>query len=733
MLNIDVMYENDLALVENIFVYSQNKADFSSKVEWFEPHALRTYIVLVSHFTKKLPEVPPDLLSLITPDQFFRNLNDSEKLLNNNKNLSKYLVDAFQVMVTATKCMEMESFYENYHAALQVALKNEHSNVISVYLQILHRLDHVVATEIPVDILKTVIDAVHGPITDMKLLNEALILIESNLMKQHNLDIKSSSNEQLLNFMWHNLCSSRVAKHQCNICYTIVSQLINVYLKECQLNDAFCKQFLFSELWHFIRAAIESKEMIRRKQAIYLLQHILETNEKEIMSTDEYNDETVVDLQTIWKNYFTILESLLEIQCHLILSCLDQYLDSIVKYLPPFWHSIVFALVLKHHNNVVIHYGIEFILRHGISLQHDTHLMNGFYQALNNTYLHSEAKISEQDLAKYFQDSDMNHTLDIMMLINWQPVPLWTVIKSIDIYVEQNKGNGFQISLLLDYLKRSVRVIKHMPEVDDMMVRILQNISINKLTLEQVLGLYDAIQRVEILDGFQQPLDLQRFEMNFIQLNQISIETKINYFQRAIPNIKDQSKLLDEFYEKNRTMINYFPHYEYLLFNNLCSEKPLKEALFVIKPRIYNLMKPHGSITLNSLNFAASLLKFVVVKFVSDCNDFATFDAIHKIFTNFHEVIQKNMYAENSHPNTLCEIREHLATIKMKMTKCSELYQQKLSVLGALCEAMTIEDEDIDLVRHVIMHDFLSIFLSFFLNHIENYFVLYSKSFHFRF
>lgn len=698
MSNIESTYEDYLSLAENVFVYNENKAKFGMEVESFDPNALRTYIVLMSYFEQKQQSVPSDLLSLIAPDRFFHKLNESTKLLDGEKNLSKYLVDAFQVMATATKCIETEQFYENCHSALQMALKDEHVNVISVYFQILHRLDRMFNTETTIEILKSVIYAVHGPITDMKLLNEALLLIESNLVKRHNLAVKSPANEQLLNFMWHNLCSSRVSRHQCNICYTIVSQLINVYLNECQSNDTFCVQFLSGELWHFIRAAIESKEMIRRKQAIYILQNILETNEKEVMNTDEYNNDTSGDLQTIWKNYFAVLESLLEIQCHLILSCLDQFLDGIVKHLPPFWYSIVFALVLKHHNNVVIHYGIEFILRHGISLQHDSHLMNGFYQALNNTYLHSEAKISEPDLAKYFQNSDMNHTLDIMMMISWQPVPLWTVIKSIDFYIEHNQGNGFQIGLLLEFLKRSVRVIKNMPEVDDMTVRIVQNVGITKFTLEQVLGLYDVISRVEILDGYKQPLDLQRFEMNFIQLNQISFETKINYFQRAIPNIKEQSKLLDEFYEKNRTMINYFPHYEFLLFNNLCIEKPLKDALFVIKPRIYNLMKPHGTITLDALNFTASLLKFVVDKFGSVCNDTTTLDAINKTLSNFHDVIRKKAYVDHN-PNILREIKEKLTSINMQLTKCNELYPKKLSVLGVLVDAMVLEDVEIELVR----------------------------------
>lgn len=698
MSNIHTKYEHDLALVGSIYAYNQNKEAFGANVENFDdPNALRAYIVLVSYY-QQLHEIPPDLLKLIAPEKFFQKLNEPGKLWSKEKEWCNYLVDAFEVMATATKCTDDSGFYNMCHSNLQTALRNEQSDIISVYLQILHRLDRVFTTEIPIELLKTIIESIHGSISDVRIQNEALILIEANIKKRHRLENNTMANEQLLNFMWQNLCSSRVAKHQCNICYTIVSQLIEVYLHECKVNESFEMQFLSAELWHFIRAAIESKEMVRRKQAIFMLQNILDTNEEEVMRADEYNGTWNDDLPSIWKNYFAVLESLLEIQCHLIISCLDQYLEGIVEHLPPFWYSIVFALVLRHHNNVIIHYGIEFILRHGISLQHNSHLMNGFYQALNNTYLHAEAKVSDRDLAKYFQESDMNHTLNIMLMISWQPIPLWTVVKSLVLYIQSTKGAGFQITLLLDFLKRSVRVIKNMPEVDDMTVSILQNITTTELTLEQILGLYDVIPREEILNAFKLPLDLRTFELSFIQLNQITIETKISYFQYAIPNVSDRSKFLDAFYEEKQTMIHYFPHFEFLLFDSLCQEKSINAALFVIKPRIYNLMKPQGNFTLDGVAFATTLLKFIVTKFTSDDSDVTTFDSINKVLDNIYEILRKKMCVDHSNMMKIHQIKSQLTLISMRLTKRSEIYPNKMAVLGVLSDAMIIEDETIDLV-----------------------------------
>lgn len=700
--------EDVAAVIVNTFLYGQNKELFAKKVNSFDLNALKTYIGLVTSFEKQKCETPNELLQLIVPDNLFQNLNEAKKLLQNENQLSKYLVDMFELLLVTNKCIDGETFYDCFLTHLRIALKQEQAEVISVYLQILHRLGGKSETEIPVEILKTIVEAIHGSISDnSKLLNEALLVIESNLQKRHQTHIQTPASEQLLNFMWHSLCSRGAPKHQCNVCYTIVAQLIKVYLKECQLNESFQEEFLSSELWHFIRAAIESKEMLRRKQAIYILQNILESNEKAVMNVNRCSEESDGDLGQIWKQYFAILESLLEIQCNLIISCLDQYLEEIVKYLPSFWYSIIFALVLKHHNNIVIHYGIDFILSHRIPFQHDNDLIDGLYLALNNTYLHSEAKISEQNLAKYFQDSDMNHTLNIMMLISWHAVPLWTMVKSLDVYVQLNQGMGFQTVLLLEFLKRSVRVIKNMPEVGDMVVSILRNIGINNLTLEQMLGLYEVIGRSEILDGYHKPLDMQKFG-TFIQLNQLSIETKITYFEHAIPDVKEQSKFLVEFFEKNRTRITYFPHYEFLLLNTLCTEKQLYVALLETTPRIYSLMRPQGAYTLDGLEFAASLLKFVVNKFINDSSDAVTFDSVNKILHNFYEVIRKKLYTDYENSVKLQQIKEQLTMISIKMIKCTELYPHKMAVLGILSDAMKLDVETIDLVRKFF--DVISIF-----------------------
>lgn len=712
MSHIDVECKEDAALLANVFLYQKDLDSFGEKVKAFDIGALRAYIALATYH-KQHANYPSNLTKLLEPCTFFTHLNDVRRKSPFAENrVCKYLVDAFEVMVSIGRCLDDSnavSFYTDYHSFLEMAIQMEQTDIISVYFQVLHRLDHAFDTEIPVAILKTIIEAVHGPLSgNSKLLNEALLLIESNMQKRHrsNTALMATSDE-VLTFIWHNLCPRRPPIQQCNVCYTIIAQLIQVYLDECRLNTTFAADFLSNKLWHFVRDAIESKELLRRKQANYILQHVLEVNQNAVMMPATSNGsgrsssadgESDVDLAHIWKNFFAILESLLEIQCHLVISCLDQYLDGIVRHLPAFWYSILFVMVLKHHNNIVIHHGITFILRHRISLLHDDTLMDSFYGALNNTYLHSEAKIDEQQLADYFALCDMNRTLKIMKYIEWHPVPLWVVFKSLEIYVRTNHSQGFQMPLLLDFLKRSMPILKSLPQTDEMAVNILRSIGVDQLNLQQVLTLFHLIGRREIFDEFKQPLDVNSFEV-LLQMDQVSLDTKIQYFEHAVPNAEEQSKFLAEFYANHRAIATRYPHYEFLLMNAIYTEKPFYAALLVTAPSIYGLMRPNGSrYTLDGLNFTATLLKFIVQKFMGNETDYAAYDGINRIVSNIVEILRNQQMIDRKDPRKLEEINDHITVINMKLTQCPKLYHIKMAVLGPLTNAMMLEEDSVDLV-----------------------------------
>lgn len=709
--NVRLKYRDDLQLIKSIYEYQKDIKLFTSKVESFDGNAIKAYLLLLMHFSQESLELPTDL-SILTPERLFTKLNESKEILENAKHFDKYLVDLIEILVEINKCDEEKAFYDICAANVIDALNKDNLSAFSVYIQMLHRLDAVLENGIPDQMLTKVIDAAHSiHRTNDQLeivFTEAVLLIDSSLRKRHSQNAQTTT--QLLSYIWNELCPSNIMKHQCDNCYAINSQLIETYLNECKLNEEFCQKFLTFDLWSFIRVAIESKvegeSIKRRKQALFMLQKILEIDSiKEIQEATSHhipNDAEsteVVKSEEIWSNYFTVLETLLEVQFKLIITCLDKYLDSIVKYIPHYWSSIIFMQMLQHHNNYIIYLGVDFITKNAISLENDTNLMLVFYSALNNTYLYAEVKFSDANLANYLKAADVNHVLKIFMKINWQAVPLWTIMKSMNMLIESTQGDGIQLPLLFNYLKSSISQIKHMPQVDEFLISILRNVGFERFNIEQLLTLYELIPRSEIISGCSAVLDFQKFEQEFIQIQHIPPSTKIAYFQHVIPNVKDQLKFLDGFYENNKNKIQYYSDYEYLLFDSMCKDnKSFYSALLVLKPRMYNLMKPQGIVTIDSLCFAVSLLSFIVNKYLDENNEgFTTYDSIKKIAYNFYELaIEQNYDRSNSKKVELME--RNLKSIDSKLAQCTELYPHKMEILAILHDTALIENQELNLV-----------------------------------
>lgn len=702
--NLKETFNEELALAKNLLCFQYNEKLFASKVEEFDKNALNAYIVLFLHFNEHKPEVL-DKLRIITPAQFLDKLNGSRRLIETEKQLDKYLVYMFEVIVTLYDCIENEEFRQLCGIYLSNALRNESIPVISTYLQMFHRLDRISSKGTPVELLQKIAEAVHGPILDEQIFTEALILIESSIQKQHILSNPNSKAAEILKYLWNDLCSSNIMKHQCDKCYTITSQLIDVYLKGCKLNSIFRSQFLAGDFWNFIRTAIESKEVVRRKQAIFMLQQILETDQMDeitIATTVGQCTGNVNDVKAVWKNFFTVLESLLEIQCQLILSCLEQYLQGIVNTLPPYWYTTILTLVLQHHNNVVVHYGIEFILKNRINVQYENNLMTAFLMAMNNTYMFTEVKLSETKFSELLATLNVNHVLMAMNQITWRPVPLWSIVKTFDIFVEKSRGTGMQIPLFFDFLKRSVRDIKNMPLVDQVLINILKNIGYEHISLEQLLSFHQILPNDELFAEFKEPLVLQNFEEKLVNLEQISPTTKIAYFRHALPSIRDRLRLLDSFYEHNLNRIVYYPHYEYLLFDSMCLHKPLIElgssALLTLKPRLYNIIKLKNGLSVESVLLGSIMLRFIVEKHLDvEQAELMIFESIKKVLMNIYEFYSR-INDSTANKTKLNMIRDNLTVVSGKLIRCVDLYTNRMEVLGILRDVTVLDGQIPDLV-----------------------------------
>lgn len=707
--NIKKRHTADLLLVENIYDYHKNLAGFTSRVESLDRHAMRAYVILLIHYSEELLEIPSDL-HIFTPEKLFECLIGGKHLLENDRILCTYIVDLVEILVQINDMHENSVFYSTCTAYLDVALENGDLHVVSVFLQIFHRLDQVLSTGLPEEILLKIVEVAHNTQRSTEQIEafftEGLLLLDSSLHKQHNQ--KNGKAGNVLRFIWNDLCPSNIMKHQCDNCYTIISQLIDAYLVECTANEEFRCAFLTQELWSFIRVAIESKTLKSRKQAIFMLQNILQTDSleeiKAITTIPRYTDDQQpfeVNYSDIWSHYFVILETLLEVQFKLIVSCLNEYLESIVKYIPPFWCNILFTQILQHHNNYIIHVGIEFILRHSISLQHDGNLMMVLFTALNNTYLYTEVDFNVDEVAKYLQTMDLNTVLEIMGKINWQSVPVWTLTQTLAKLFKITHGEGVNSSLLFNFLKCSLAQIKTMPSATELISDILNEMkaSSTRFTLDNLMVLYEATKSDDIVKHADECLNYNTFENNFIQLDNVSIRTKIVFFQQMIPDVKDQLQFLDGFYEKNKSKIRFYPDYEFLLFNSICAQKTLYSAMLVLKPRLYNLLKVDGAITVDSLHLVVSLLAFIVDKHLrGDNKNITTYESIKKITYNFYDTFREKVFTGKDSKKTEA-IHTKLIIIDSKLSACNAFYPNSMEVLGILHDAALIEKHVIELDR----------------------------------
>lgn len=703
--NIKQRHDNDLKLVETVYEYHKNAGNFAHRVRSFDRNAIRAYIILLTHFSEELLELPADL-RIFTPQSFFSCLMESKKLLENDKVLSTYAVDVMEILVQVREMPDDAGFIGACLGYLDAAVESSDMHIVSVLFQIFHRLDQVLSTGLPLELLTRVVEVAHNTQrTNDKteaFFTEALLLLDNSLHKQHNQKVGKSA--RVLAYIWVDLCPSNIMKHQCDNCYSIVSHLIDVYLSECKTNEKFSKAFLTEELWSFIRVAIESKTMKSRKQAIFMLQHVLKANSlpevKAITRIPRYADEqqsTDTNYTDIWSQYFVILETLLDVQFKLIVQCLDEYLESIVEHIPQFWCSILFTQILQHHNNFIIHQGIEFIMRHSIPLRHDTNLMMVFFNALNNTYLYTEVEFSVQNMVKYLLTMNMNSVLEILAKINWLQVPVWMATDTIATVLEQSHAGEVLPSILFRYLKRALPIIKSMPQASTFFARILNTLKGDaQLPLDNIMYIYEAIPSAEIVAYANNVLDHRTFEDNFIQLSDVSVPTKIVFFRHLIPDVKEQLHFLDGFYEKNKCKILYYPDYEYLLFDSICASKSFYSALLVIKPRLYNLMKVNNVVTIDSLHLAVSLLTFIVSKYLRGEN-FSTYESIKKIAYNFHETFREKTFTGND-PKKFESVYTQLVTIDSILSSSKALYPNSMEVLGILHDAALIDTHTLILV-----------------------------------
>lgn len=694
--DVKTKYHAEFALVANIFDWFESRTTFINNLKQLQVDALRAYAILLGYFWSK-NKIDDEIL-VFSSNDLAKIVESSVDLLAADPNATSHLIDIIDIQL---RIGHSDDFAKKCEQHLIEAVRIQNENAVDVYFRVAARLNASLPNGMPMGMQKAVIEAMHVKWSNEKLFAEALLLIDG-VLKGH-----ESTVGDCVAFIWHELCVRR--DHQCDQCYAILAQFIDYFLSCCSTNAEFANEFLLNELGTVLRRGMMSSEILRRKQSNYVLRSVLQfvDGRSEYMgffTVQQTEVNATEHFASVWETYFIVLDTLLDIQGHLIVSTLDRYLDGIVKSLPTQWHSVIFAMLFNHSVTSVVQYGISFALRHKMHFDSVADVNEMLHLALNNMALYAEESTAYvEKMSEYINNNNLNHELEIFARISWKSVPGWIMLSSLAVSLKRNPPvHRINISATMSFIETFIesKRNKEMASINEMVFDIVHAIGSNRFSLIQLLTLYEHTQYAQILEEIVQPLTIDAFELELIPSTKISPTTKVDYFNFALTDAKEQSDFLDEFYERKRInhSISGYSDFEFILFASMCNEEGLLKALQLFKSRLFDLIPRKNNVTVDALLFGVDLICFIVTRYLPMADDnTAVYQCIHNTFNSFHELIRNRMYVGRNASNEAI-LGQRVDVICAKLAMCSELHPKRMDVLAILTNAIVIEDYDLDLV-----------------------------------
>lgn len=687
----------EFALVGNIFNWFESRTTFIANLKHLQEDTLRTYAILLGYFRSK-NRINDDIL-VFTGNDLAKIIDVNADVLATQANAISYLIDIIEIQL---QIGHSDDFVEKCEQNAIRAVQRHNENAIDIHFRVAARLNASLPNGMPFGMQKTVIESMHGKWTNEKLFPEALLLIDAALKRW------PTATGDCLAYIWRELCVRR--NHQCDQCYAILAQFIDYFLNNCHTNTDFAKEFLSNELWTILRRGMMSSELLKRKQSNYVLRSVLQF----VNDHDEYRRFFIVEpLQqdapehfiNVWDTYFIVLDTLLDIQGHLIVSALERYLVDIIKSLPSQWYSIIFAILFNHSVSSVIQYGITFALNRKIHFDEDADVHEMLHVALNNIALYAEESTAfVEKMSDYINsNSNLNQELYMLTKVNWKSVPGWLLLNSLAVSLKRNQPvHGVNVSAVISFIETFIQTKKHkeMSSINEMVLDIVRAIGSNRFTLIQLLKLYEQTQCAQILEEIVQPLTIDAFDLDLIPNTKISPTTKVDYFNFALSDAKRQSDFLDKFYERKRgeNSITDYSDCEFILFASMCNEEGLLYALHLFKSRLFDLIPRKENINVDALLFGTDLMCFIVTRYLPMADEnVEIYKSIHDTFNMFHEIIRNRMYGGRNACNEAI-LNQRVNVISAKLAMCSELHPNRMDVLAILSNAIVIEDYNLELV-----------------------------------
>lgn len=691
--------ENEINSVKCALEWMNNRLLFIEKVRKFDINALRAHICLLIAYgnERKIGEN----VTILNCDDLLRSIKFIENSVIPSSTII-YIIDILHIY--AHYGLWTENNWQTLEAITITALNEQKELSIELLLRLHSRLNGI--EKISPICLNALINYVHNIDVNNKLSIEILILLEqiTKINQEKSVEIVSIIHDQITKCL--------KSKQLCDNCLTMLSYFIEHFLQNSVI-------IFLNEL---LQEGTTSAIIAHRKQSNYILKKLLKTaiekNDLKSFINPVINQQNEIDeIENVWETYFVVLESLIEIQSHLITSTLNQYIDKICKFIPLYWTKSIFILVLQQNSISAVKYGIKYLIDNNIKIIDELKLSNCFFNALNVTALYIDDDYGFYDKLGKFLCDNLRIKTNLISNIQWKKIPAYILLKS-----WQNALNANDMKPLdhdaVNFITNCTKILSinlnEIIDLDEMIANALSMIDVQQIDIVKLLEIYEILPTKKILKIIVKNL-------SFIELTTIILTTtitpsiKVNYLTETNPNYDDLLDKMDIIFdERNDLLAPYHFDYYYIIFDIMLRTQTLFEAVNLFKLRSYTILLEHQTLKSVFVNIFKMLYTITVnyMPIYRKQNDHEleiTYKALHEMF----EYLVKKIRGPNSvlrldRINDAI-VDDWITVLNGEFSSSIEFFFSQQDISENIIAAIEHDDFDLNLVD--ILHFFFS-FLS---------------------
>lgn len=678
MTEIELKYKQEANIVASAIEWFQDRDEFKRKILELDETTWIAYKYLL------ILRAECDNLKLFDYENIFEIIEEHAHHLLSDSSLLNHIFDTFELLmkIESESCSKEVYFNKvaiNYGIKVLKALDDgDNDDKIELYLNVGQRIHPEALVLVPVNVHKAIINLLHLKTTSRRIFANCLLLVDRAC--------NVASSDQLVQHIWCHIKECAKCETTCETCFATIAHLAPHFIDQPTAIQIILNDEWF---WKFIQNGLLCGQVHQSKRIIHILRTIIEHGP--VINTPYIGSQMTSET---WDIYFAVIESMHEVQSHLILSTLDSHLTALMRDTTSFWQNILLTLVLRHGNINVGRYGIVYIAQNSISIYDEEQLADAFIAGLNRSLIFDNWKTHEGDLSAFFA-SNLNATLSFLTKIAWKATPLWYVLGSITNCVLKTPANA-NVPTLVKFLKLVLDVFKQMRPFKvhafDRVFSVIHAVGLDRFGANDLIHFYECTASPGLMAGLP-PLSSIEFETYLLGSSNVSTATKLAFLAGSFPDLNQRLDFLDS-YAVDENDPDKRTDYEIMLFDNLVVEKSLIEAIELCKGRIYSIMKPKHLITVTSLCAGVKIVEFITTKYKSNIK----LSERNHLLALYENMIAAYQSFDSRNDESYDEIGKRLKLINA--TLCLANLAPDWSILTRdICEAWELNDFELNLVR----------------------------------